>query len=87
MCPCSQNCQPHLLHQKKHGHQVKGCDPDPLSVLVRSHLHYCIQMWNLLYRRDTNLLEGYKMIQVMEHLPFDDRLKELRLFSLEKAQR
>jgi len=76
-----------MLHQKKHGHQVKGCDPDPLSVLVRSHLENCIQMWNLLYRRDTNLLEGYKMIQGMEHLPFDDRLKELRLFSLEKAQR
>jgi len=60
------------------------------SVLVVPHLKYCIQMWSPQYRRDMDQLEciqrrDTKMIQCMEHLPYEDRMRELGLFSLEKA--
>ena len=38
--------------------------------LGRPHLLYCVQMWSSQYRRDVDL-----MIQGMEHLPFQDRLR------------
>jgi len=50
-----------------------------------------VQMWSRWYRRDVGLLEciqrwATKMIQRMEHLFYEDRLRELRLFSLEKGR-
>ena len=56
---------------------------------MRPHLEYCIQMGGPQYRRDVDLLEciqgrATKMIQGMEHLPSEDRLRELGLFGLEK---
>ena len=62
------------------------------SVLVRPHLQYCVQVWSPEYRRDVGLLEHIqrrdrKMIQMMEHLSYEDRLRELGLCSLEKAAR
>ena len=52
------------------------------SVLVRFHLEDCVQMWSPQYRTDVNLLEhiqrwATKMIQGVEHLLCEDRLKEL----------
>ena len=54
------------------------------------YLEYCIQMRSPQYRRDVDLLEciqrrATKMIQGMEHLSYEDRLRVLGLFSLEKA--
>ena len=48
-------------------------------------------MWSPQYRRDTELLEciqrrATKMIQGMEHLSYEDRLRKLRLFSREKRR-
>ena len=55
-------------------------------VLVGSHLEYCIQMWSPQYRRDVEHTQrrATEMIQGMECLTCEDRLRQLRLLNLEK---
>ncbi|KAK4829073.1 LOW QUALITY PROTEIN: hypothetical protein QYF61_002017 [Mycteria americana] len=52
---------------------------------------YCIQLWSDQHRKDMDLLEqvqrrAMQMIRGMEHLSYEDRLRELGLFSLEKRR-
>jgi len=56
--------------------------------LVRPRLEYCIQIWNPHNIKDIKLIEGVqrraiKLVQAMEGLHYDDRLKCLNLMRLE----
>ena len=49
------------------------------------------QVWSLQYKKDTELLErvqgkATEMIRGLEHLPYEDRMRELGVFSLEKSR-
>lgn len=76
---------------EKHHLEIKRDDPSSLLCLGETCLYFGVKVWAPHMMRSKELLEGVQQIATnlnreLGHFSYEEMLRELRLFSLEKAQ-